>query len=142
MALPSIMKHSFSNIPGVFVKGRNSTAPIKLKPLSTPGTSILLLDDILPGDTISLLTTAFGRLATPVFPSWTTFSWTSSFSSFRIAFSGMATWKMAAGKDSQGAQDDPGDFYRLRSTYHRRKHTWYRSLGNIARYLRLFRGCL
>jgi len=69
MALPSIMKHSFSNIPGGPRERSKFDRSHQIKTTINAGYLYpCFWDDILPGDTISLLTTAFGRLATPVFP--------------------------------------------------------------------------
>lgn len=69
MALPSLMKHSFSNIPGMARERSKFDRSHGIKTSINAGYLYpCFWDEILPGDTVSLLTTLFGRLATPVFP--------------------------------------------------------------------------
>lgn len=69
MAQPSIMKHSFSSIPSTPRERSKFDRSHGLKTTINAGYLYpCFWDEILPGDTISLHTTAFGRLATPVFP--------------------------------------------------------------------------
>jgi len=110
MALPSIMKHSFSNIPGGPRERSKFDRSHQIKTTINAGYLYpCFWDDILPGDTISLLTTAFGRLATPVFPIMDNIflDFFFFFVPNRLLWDGdleNGSWERF-----QGAQDDPGD---------------------------------
>jgi len=114
MAQPSIMKHSFSNIPGTPRERSKFDRSHGVKTAINAGYLYpCFWDEILPGDTISLLTTAFGRLATPVFPIMDNLF----LDLFFFFIPNRLVWKrelteggFAGGwEEFQGAQQDPGD---------------------------------
>jgi len=66
---PSVMKHSFSRSPSANIP--RSSFDRSHRHLTTFESGYLVpifLDEALPGDTFNLKMTAFGRLATPIFP--------------------------------------------------------------------------
>ena len=63
----------------------------------------IFLDEVLPGDTFDLKTSAFGRLTTPIFPIMDNVSFTTHF----FFIPNRLVWKNWV--KLQGEQDDPGD---------------------------------
>lgn len=108
MAQPSIMKHTFSSIP---VTPRERSKFDRSHGLKTAINAGYLYpcfwDEVLPGDTISLLTTAFGRLATPVFPIMDNLF----LDLFFFFVPNRLLWDSTEGswERFQGAQPNPGD---------------------------------
>lgn len=69
MALPSVMRHKFSEVPQAEIPRSSFDRSHGYKTTFDAGYLIpVFVDEALPGDTFSLDMTAFGRLATPIFP--------------------------------------------------------------------------
>lgn len=67
--LPSVMSHRFSTVPGPEIPRSSFDRSHGYKTTFDAGYLVpIFIDEALPGDTCSLRMTAFGRLATPVFP--------------------------------------------------------------------------
>ncbi len=66
---PSVMKHDFSMVPAAEIPRSSFDRSHGYKTTFDAGLLIpVFLDEALPGDTFNLSMTAFGRLATPLFP--------------------------------------------------------------------------
>ena len=67
--LPSQMKHEFSRVPKADIQRSVFNRSHDLKTTFDAGYLVpIFVDEALPGDTFTLNTTAFGRLATPINP--------------------------------------------------------------------------
>lgn len=67
--LPSQMKHEFSRVPKADIQRSSFNRSHDLKTTFDAGYLVpIFIDEALPGDTFTLNTTAFGRLATPINP--------------------------------------------------------------------------
>jgi hypothetical protein len=67
--LPSVMNHSFSNVPKADIQRSTFNRSHGLKTTFDFGSLIpIFVDEVVPGDTFSLKEAMFGRLATPINP--------------------------------------------------------------------------
>lgn len=67
--LPSVMNHSFSQVPRADIPRSNFNRSHGMKTTFDAGKLIpIFVDEALPGDTFNLNMAGFGRLATPLFP--------------------------------------------------------------------------
>lgn len=100
----SVMKRNFAEIPSVSLPRSTFDRSHGLKTTFDAGYMIpVLVDEALPGDTIDCRMTAFGRLATPLFPFMDNLHLDSMFFAvpYRLLWS---NWERF-----NGAQDNPGD---------------------------------
>ncbi|AXH74872.1 MAG: major capsid protein [Microviridae sp.] len=66
---PSVMSHKFSEVPKAEIPRSSFDRSHGYKTTFDAGYLVpIFVDEALPGDTFNLRTTAFGRLATPIFP--------------------------------------------------------------------------
>ena len=66
---PSVMQHSFSRSPSANIPRSSFDRSHGCKTTFDAGYLVpIFVDEALPGDTFNLRMTAFGRLATPIFP--------------------------------------------------------------------------
>lgn len=69
MRMPSVMSHSFSNVPRAEIPRSSFNRSHGLKTTFNSGFLVpVLVDEVLPGDTLSCRMDAFTRLATPIHP--------------------------------------------------------------------------
>ena len=67
--IPSQMSHQFSRVPRADIQRSTFNRSHDLKTTFDAGYLVpIFVDEALPGDTFTLNTTAFGRLATPINP--------------------------------------------------------------------------
>ncbi len=104
MRLPSVMKHQFSQVPKADIPRSQFNRSCGYKTTFDAGNLIpVFVDEVLPGDTFNLKMTAFGRMATPIYPVMDNMYLDSFF--FFVPYRLIQTnWvKM------HGEQDNPGD---------------------------------
>lgn len=104
MRQPSVMRHKFSEVPRAEIPRSSFDRSHGHKTTFDAGYLIpVFVDEALPGDTFNLRMTAFGRLATPIYPLMDNMRLSSFFFAvpFRLLWS---NWEKF-----NGAQDDPGD---------------------------------
>lgn len=69
MSLPSVMSHSFSQVPAAEIQRSSFDRSHGYKTTMDAGYLIpFFVDEVLPGDTFNLSVSVFGRLATPLHP--------------------------------------------------------------------------
>ena len=101
---PSVMSHSFSQVPKADIQRSRFDRSHGLKTTINSGDLIpIFVDEALPGDTMSLNTNLFGRLATPIFP----FMDNAYLDSFYFAVPYRLLWDNW--ERFNGAQDNPDD---------------------------------
>ncbi len=67
--MKSVMQHKFSQVPKAEIQRSKFDRSHGLKTTFDAGNLVpMFTDEVLPGDTFNLRTTAFARLATPLFP--------------------------------------------------------------------------
>lgn len=104
MALPSVMKHTFSEVPRVGLPRSVFERNHGHKTAFDAGYLIpIFVDEAVPGDTLSMSATFFARLATPIFPVMDNMY----LSSFWFAIPKRILW--SNWEKFNGAQDNPGD---------------------------------
>ncbi len=104
MALPSVMRHSFSEVPRADIQRSSFNRSHGYKTTFDAGYLIpVFVDEALPGDTFNLNMTGFARLATPIHP----FMDNLFISSFFFAVPIRLLW--SNWEKFNGAQDDPVD---------------------------------
>ena len=104
MAHPSVMAHSFSQAPSVDIPRSSFNRSHGLKTTFDADYLVpILVEDIIPGDTVNLDCTFFARLATPLFPIMDNLYMETFwfFTPYRLLWT---NWEKFC-----GAQDDPGD---------------------------------
>lgn len=102
--LPSVMKHTFSQVPRANIPRSQFKRSCGHKTTFDAGYLVpVFIDEVLPGDTFNLNMTAFGRLATPEFP----FMDNLFLDSFFFFVPNRLLWDNW--ERFNGAQDDPGD---------------------------------
>jgi hypothetical protein len=102
--LPSQMKHEFSRVPKADIQRSTFNRSHDLKTTFDAGYLVpIFIDEALPGDTFSLNTTAFGRLATPINPIMDNIH----IETFFFAVPHRLVWNNW--EKFCGEQDDPGD---------------------------------
>ena len=102
--LPSQMKHEFSRVPKADIQRSTFNRSHDLKTTFDAGYLVpIFVDEALPGDTFTLNTTAFGRLATPINPVMDNIHIETFFFAvpYRLVWD---NWEKFC-----GAQDNPGD---------------------------------
>jgi hypothetical protein len=102
--LPSQMKHEFSRVPKADIQRSTFNRSHDLKTTFDAGYLVpIFVDEALPGDTFTLNTTAFGRLATPINPIMDNIHIETFFFAvpYRLVWD---NWEKFC-----GAQDNPGD---------------------------------
>jgi hypothetical protein len=101
---PSVMKHSFSQVPTAEIPRSKFNRSHGHKTAFDAGLLIpFYVDEVMPGDTFSLNTTSFVRLATPIFPLMDNMYLDTQF--FFVPF--RLIWENW--EKQQGAQVNPGD---------------------------------
>lgn len=104
MALPSVMGHSFSQVPRAEIPRSSFDRSHGFKTTLDAGYLVpIFVDEALPGDTFSLSMTGFARLATPLHP----FMDNMFFNTFFFAVPNRLIWENW--ERFNGAQDNPGD---------------------------------
>ena len=104
MRNPSVMNHQFSRVPAAEIPRSSFDLSHGYKTTFDAGYLIpVFVDEALPGDTFSLQMTAFGRLATPIFP----FMDNMFVDSFFFAVPVRLLWDNW--ERFNGAQDNPAD---------------------------------
>ena len=72
----SVSAHSFAMVPRADIPRSRFNVQTSHKTTFDAGKLVpIYVDEVLPGDTFSLSCTAFGRMATPIFPLWITSIW-------------------------------------------------------------------
>lgn len=102
--IPSQMKHEFSRVPKADIQRSTFNRSHDLKTTFDAGYLVpIFVDEALPGDTFTLNTTAFGRLATPINPVMDNIHIETFFFAvpYRLVWD---NWEKFC-----GAQDNPGD---------------------------------
>jgi len=67
--MKSVMKHQFSEVPHANIQRSSFDRSHGFKTTFDAGKLVpILVDEILPGDTVNLTMTGFARMATPIFP--------------------------------------------------------------------------
>ncbi len=104
MKLPSVMNHQFSQVPHADIPRSQFNRSCGYKTTFDAGYLIpVFVDEVLPGDTFNLKMTAFGRMATPIYPVMDNMFLDSFFFFVPIRLIQTNWPKM------HGEQDDPGD---------------------------------
>lgn len=104
MPMPSVMTHSFSQVPRAQIPRSSFDRSHGLKTALNAGFLIpVFVDEALPGDTFNLSMTGFTRLATPLHP----YMDNAYFNSFFFAVPLRLIWENW--ERFNGAQDNPGD---------------------------------
>jgi len=104
MALPSVMKHTFSEVPQAEIPRSSFDRSHGYKTTFDAGYLVpVFLDEALPGDTFSVRMAAFARMATPIHPLMDNAFLNTFFFSVPIRL----IWNNWS--KFNGAQDDPGD---------------------------------
>lgn len=101
---PSVMKHSFSQVPSAEIPRSKFNRSHGHKTAFNSGYLVpFYVDEVMPGDTFSVNVTSFARLATPIFPLMDNMYLDTQFFfvPFRLIWD---NWEK-----QQGAQVDPGD---------------------------------
>jgi len=102
--MPSVMKHTFSNVPSAEIPRSSFNRSHGYKTTFDSGYLIpVFIDEALPGDTFNLRMTAFARLATPLHPFMDNLFLDSFFFDVPIRLI-WDNWQRF-----NGEQDDPGD---------------------------------
>lgn len=104
MRMPSVMKHSFSQVPRADIPRSSFDRSHGYKTAMDSGWLIpIFVDEALPGDTFNLNMTGFARLATPLHP----YMDNAVFNTFFFAVPNRLVWDNW--QRFNGEQDDPGD---------------------------------
>lgn len=102
--MPSVMKHNFSEVPRADIPRSSFDRSHGHKTTFDSGFLIpVYVDEALPGDTFNLNMSAFGRLATPLFPIMDTLMMDSFFFAVPVRLL-WDNWERF-----HGSQDNPGD---------------------------------
>lgn len=103
-SLPTVMSHAFSRVPKAEIQRSSFDRSHGLKTTFNSGYLVpIFVDEALPGDTMSLNTSVFARLATPIFP----FMDNAFFDTFFFAVPMRLVWENW--ERFNGEQDNPGD---------------------------------
>lgn len=104
MRFPSVMKHSFSNVPRAQIPRSSFDRSHTHKTTFDAGYLIpIYVDEALPGDTFNMRMSGFGRLATPIYPVMDNMY----LDTFFFAVPNRLLWDNW--EKFNGAQDNPGD---------------------------------
>ncbi|WNK14561.1 MAG: major capsid protein [Microvirus sp.] len=105
MRLPSVMQHSFSQVPKAEIPRSSFDRSHGMKTTIADGGLLVpvFIDEVLPGDTFNLSMTGFARLATPLKPVMDN----AYFNSFFFFVPNRLIW--ANWERFNGQQDNPGD---------------------------------
>ena len=102
--MQSVMKHQFSEVPHANIPRSSFDRSHGYKTTFDAGNLVpVLVDEVLPGDTVNLNMTAFARMSTPIFPIMDNAFMDSHFFAVPIRLL-WSNWEKF-----NGAQDNPGD---------------------------------